>query len=108
MTHQLKNGPVGLEETFAQRHAHTGQVLGLVAGVGATTHPPNLAASAGAQWTGVTTAVAMAWLECGAVDAVVVAGTRAGRGWLRLYIYIHVYTCSVTSYFYSLHTILLK
>ena len=29
----------------------------------------------GAQWTGVTTAVACEWLRCGAVDAVVVAGS---------------------------------
>jgi len=31
-----------------------------------------------AQWTGVTTGIALAWLESGAVDAVVVAGSKEG------------------------------
>ena len=34
----------------------------------------------GAQWTGVTTAIAISWLESGAVDAVVVAGSDADSG----------------------------
>ena len=32
----------------------------------------------GAQWTGVTTAIALAWLDRGEVDAVVVAGSSGG------------------------------